>query len=261
MTIFQLTKTKVLIIFLLLLLLAFTSAYILWRQDGETPTAANQKNPLTVAFEESGAEFQELTVKSWGQVAGGECTIDELKDMYGKIEAALGKGTEITVNENEADNYKGITAQGKTAQGYDINFTIQSINDSYQEDETYLIVDLRERLDWREASKIGAVADTCFSAIDAEGETSILLSGYFQRRLNSEAKTALVKNIFNAVGGEIIEGVDNDTYISESGYCPGLPRSITSAAGEINLQVALFDDEVKNQTGIFIGTPLIFTEY
>ncbi|MDO4541757.1 MAG: YwmB family TATA-box binding protein [Bacillota bacterium] len=257
---FRLHRLRILIFFGVVVFLGALFIY-LWNLDAPVPTAAEKKDILVAAFEESGAAFQELTAQSWGKVGTGRENLPELEALYEKVVASLGEGAKVTIEEATEENYVGLSATGKTPQGYDINITLQSIKDNYEEDETYLIIDLHENLDSKEAAGIRQTAENCFAAVNAKGETSVLISGYFEHILNGEAKKALTTAVFASVGGESVETVDSGTYISDSGYCPGLPRSITANGQEINLQIALFDNEVQNQTGIFIGTPLIFSEY
>ena len=261
MSTFRFSRYKLLIFFTIVVFLGALFVYLWNLDDTTTPTSATNKDPLVTAFEESGAKFQELTAQSWGKVGSGGHNLDELKALYQKIIQAMGKGAEVSITESTDQNYTGIAAAGKTPEGYDINITLQSISDSYEDDETYLIIDLHENIDCAEAGKIRKAADSYFAAVDATGETSVLISGYFEQILNLKAKESLVEAVFKKVGGEELESVDTETYLSKSGYCPGLPRSITSNGQKINLQIALFDNEVQNQTGIFIGTPLIFSEY
>lgn len=255
-----LNRMKLIIFFTITVFLGAVFLY-LWRLDDPTPVVSQPDDVLVAAFEESGAKFQELTAQSWGKIGSGGYSLDELNGFYEEIIKSLGKGCQIEVTDTTQENYIGLVATGKTAQGYDINITLQTIKDSYEDDETYLIVDLHEGLDSSAAESIRKIADSCFKALGATGETSVLITGYFEDIISIEAKENLGKAVFSAAGGSVLEGIDSGSYISQSGYCPGLPRSVTSNGKEINLQIALFDNELENQTGIFIGTPLIFSEY
>lgn len=255
-----LNRMKLIIFFTITVFLGAVFLY-LWKLDDPVPTVSQSEDPLVLAFEESGAQFQELTAQSWGKVGSQGYSLEELNGFYEDIIKALGKGSQIEVTDSTQENYIGLVAAGKTAQGYDINITLQTIKDSYEDDETYLIVDLHEALDSSAAESIRKTADSCFKALGTTGETSVLITGYFEEVISSQAKQNLGKAIFSSVGGSVLEAVDSGSYISQSGYCPGLPRSVTSNGKEINLQIALFDNELENQTGIFIGTPLIFSEY
>ena len=100
-----------------------------------------------------------------------------------------------------------------------------------------------------------------FEAVGGDGETSMLLSGEFNTILSMDEKKSVASLVFHSVGGEILEGVENETYLSQSGYCPGLPRSVTSNDQSINMQIAMFDNEVLDETCFYLGSPLVFSEY
>lgn len=256
---FYLSKGKFTVMCLILIALVLSFIYY-WNYE-INDVVSNEKNSLVVAFENSGAKFQELTAQSWGKIDNENHSLEDIYTLYGKIEKVLGANAKIKVEENSDKNYVGITATGKTQEGYELNLTLQSISDNFEKDETYLIVNLIEGMDYQEAGKIKKTAESYFQALSASGETSVLISGYYDKMLSEKEKTDKSKKIFAAAGGSIIEGVDTKSYMSKSGYCPNIKTYINTEGKKINLQVALFDNEVQKQTCLFLGSPLIFSEY
>lgn len=213
------------------------------------------------AFRSSEANFRELTVQCWGKIDTQFHDSASLNGIYEQLAAIVGGDNDLLREEYGDSFYTGITVKGYTGDGFYMEMMLQSISDGYEEDETFLIVNLSEKSESQELSRITAKCNEFFKTVEAEGETQILLSAYFEELLSPRQKRTVAERIFKDGGGEIIEGVDEDTYMSRSGIYPGLGDGVVSAGKKINLQVAMFDNEVNDETSIYLGTPLVFSEY
>ena len=60
---------------------------------------------------------------------------------------------------------------------------------------------------------------------------------------------------------EIGDKISDGSYISFSGYTPNLSGSIQSDDHTINLQTALSDNDVDGSTHIYLGTPVVFSDF
>ncbi|MEE0775686.1 MAG: YwmB family TATA-box binding protein [Bacillota bacterium] len=236
-------------------------AFVVYFLPRTSETASGAEDTLITAFENSGAQFSGVTAQSWGTLPATATTLDDIKDLYTKALEVLGSQVRINTTTYKDDYNVGITAEGTTDDGYTVDLVIQSISDTDGTAETYLIVNLTEENDLAAVAAIGKKAESLFSAVGGAGETSLLLSGNFDTILTMKEKLSVSELVFHSVGGEILEGVENETYLSQSGYCPGLTRSVTSNGQTINMQIAMFDNEVVDETCFYLGTPLVFSEY
>ena len=59
----------------------------------------------------------------------------------------------------------------------------------------------------------------------------------------------------------IEEKIKEDDYLSYSGYTEQFSYSVNSGDHSINLQAALSDNEEEGRTHLYLGTPLVFSDF
>lgn len=252
---------KMMLLIAAVMLIVILLAIVVYFLPRTAETTGEADDILITAFENSGAVFSGVTAQSWGTLDATAKTLDDIKALYEKAIEVLGDQLSVETTTYKDDYNVGITAEGTTDDGYAVDLVIQSISSTEGTTETYLIVNLTEDQDLAAVPAIGKKAETLFEAVGGDGETSMLLSGEFNTILSMDEKKSVASLVFHSVGGEILEGVENETYLSQSGYCPGLPRSVTSNDQSINMQIAMFDNEVLDETCFYLGSPLVFSEY
>lgn len=237
------------------------TAVVLISRPASDEVAQKIDDAFLNAFRSSEAEFRELTVQCWGKIDNEFHDSASLQVIYEKLIAAAGGENDMLREEYSDSFYSGITVKGHTGTGFYLEMMVQSISDNYEEDETYLIVNLAEKGNYEELNRIIAQGEAFFEAAGAKAETQILLSASYNEILSQRAKKQVAERIFKDGGGNIIEGVDEETYMSRSGFYPSLGEGVISAGKEINLQIAMFDNEVDGETWLYLGSPLVFSEY
>ena len=78
---------------------------------------------------------------------------------------------------------------------------------------------------------------------------------------STREKKQIAKKVFRVLNGKIGEKADGDNYISFSGYSDAIEHSVSSGSHDVNLQVALSDNEEEGCTHIYIGTPVVFSDF
>lgn len=239
-----------------------TAGYFATRPEPET-AAKTIDSPFISAFNASGADFQDITVQAWVKTDNIFHSAAELDEIYKKIAGQIkpAKKQDYNREDYDDDSYTSITINGLTEEGYTLEMVLQSIKDNYEEDETYLIVKLTEKSDYNKVKTLEDKVDSIFKVIEMEPEMNTLLTASFDRVLSMKEKRNLAETVFQEAGATIVEGVEEKNYLSKSGYVEGMRRSVDSEGKEINLQFALLDNEVDGQTWLYLGTPLVFSEY
>ncbi len=246
----------------LVLLLLGVAGYFAVR-PAEDIASKTVEAPFIAAFNASGADFREVSVQAWVKTDGTFHTADELGAIYQTIAPTIEPSPEedyLREDYND-ENYTSITLNGKTVDGYQLEFVLQSIKDDYEEDETYLIIKLTETSDYQKVEALEEKVLEIFLCIGAEPEMNTLLTAGYDEVLSKREKRNLAETIYEAAGATIVEGVEEKNYLSKSGYVSGMRRSVESNGKEINLQLALLDNEVDGETWLYLGTPLVFSEY
>ena len=86
-----------------------------------------------------------------------------------------------------------------------------------------------------------------------------VIMGFINRTMEKDEQEAFVRTLFTKLDGEVSEGLIDDSVVSLSGYSNKLNRSVTSASGEINLQINTYVNSQTKTTLITVGTPVIVT--
>ncbi|HMM06258.1 MAG TPA: YwmB family TATA-box binding protein [Clostridiales bacterium] len=254
-------KNQLIVIGLFIALIACTFLMTLMKLPSAEEASAVVDKPLLTAFKESEADFTCITAQGWCQIDtvfhGGE----ELFSFYESIKEVLGDDDLLSIDEYDDQSYAGITVFGNTEQGYEMDLVLQSMADEASGSETYLIVNLSDEQDVRDIDEVDTYLGTIFAAVSSKSEPSLLIEGEYDELKSKREKKKIAKAIFKALDGKIEEKISDDGYVSYSGYTELISNSITSDNRKINLQVALSDNEQDQSTIIYIGSPVVFSDF
>lgn len=254
-------RNQLIVIGLFVALIACTFLMTLLKLPSAEKTSTVADTPLLTAFKESGADFTRITAQGWCQIDNVFHDGEELFTFYESIKEVLGDDDLLSLDEYDDQSYAGITVFGNTEQGYDIDLVLQSMADVDAGNETYLIVNLADENDVHDIEAVGTYLDTIFAAVSQESDPSLLIEGKYDELKSKREKKKIAKAIFKALDGKIEEKISDDGYVSYSGYTSLISNSITSDNHKINLQVALSDDEEDQATIIYIGSPVVFSDF
>lgn len=254
-------RNQMIVIGLFIALIACTFLMTLMKMPSSEEAAAGVDTPLLTAFKESNADFTRITAQGWSQIDNVFHDGEELFSFYESIREVLGDDDLLSLDEYDDDAYAGITVFGNTEQGYDLDLVLQSMADEDAGNETYIIVNLTDEIDVHDIDEVDTYLDTIFASVSSTSDPSLLIEGKYEELKSKREKKKIAKAIFKALDGKIEEKVSDDGYISYSGYTELIADSITSDNHKINLQVALSDDEENQSTIIYIGSPVVFSDF
>lgn len=225
--------------------------------------AASSPTELSVstAFRESGAELVQTSARCWELLDNEFHTANEMSAYYESIREVLGDDNMLTFEEYDDKGYIGFSAAGVTDQGYHLNLVMQSMGERNTEDETYLIAELTDKSDNGNIDELRRSMERIFSAVNSSAEPSFMIEGKYDKILSKREKKRISKNIFTLMEADIEDKVSDGSYLSYSGYTKNLPENHTVNNRPINLQTALSDNEEEESTYIFIGTPVVFSDF
>ena len=254
-------KLDIFILGLSLCVVLFSIAYGVWRSDSSSTVSSSVKPSLETAFEESGAEFLALSAQCWVQIDSEFHDGQALSYYYENLRGLLGDDDLLSFDEYDDEGYAGFTISGVTEQGYELNLVVQSLGDRNTEDETYMIVELVDKTSLRHLDEMRSYMERLFSFTSVKAEPSYMLEGTYDELKSGREKKSIAKKIFRVLNGKIEEKIKEDDYISYSGYTDVFSVSVASEDHPINLQAALSDNEEKESTHLYLGTPVVFSDF
>lgn len=229
--------------------------------EEEKAIAANKVNSIDEVFKASGCEWIQVNVNGWAMLNYFNGTMDNMKKIG--LDAVkffeLRSDYDIFTNENEfirQTNISGVNADGDV-----VTVIISNEISSEREKETYVVVDIVSRNQERSSRDMVEKLERFFRTLNAKPQISTTFTGTFSKEYNEEQQERICIEIFESIGGNIIQSLKEDGFVSMAGYSPYLGDKLKAGNDYINLQVALRYSSYWGKTYIWIGTPIITTEY
>lgn len=256
-------KTDYIILGLLavIVVIVIVCGLLSFQSHPSTATATSSELSIATAFRESGAEWVQTTARCWEQIDSEFHNSNEMSSYCESIREVLGDDNMLTFEEYDDQGYIGFSAAGVTEQGYHLNLIMQSMGDRSSEDETYLIVELTDKGEEGSLDELHRYIEKIFTTVPCTAKPSFMIEGKYNELLSKREKKQISKKIFSLMEADIEDKVSDGSYLSYSGYTEKLPESRTVNQRLINLQTALSDNEEEESTHIFIGTPVVFSDF
>lgn len=111
---------------------------------------------------------------------------------------------------------------------------------------------------------LGAVAQTCISAVNTYHEPSIeaiLMEKEYPERLTKEELEGLAFAVFTEEKAEPVQSLSADGMFSAYGYSPRIHDYVVSEGKKINLNLVASYNEKENRTEIILASPLYNEDY
>ena len=244
------------------LIFVFVIGYAFWLSADDSVAVSSSMDPdLSVALEESGADFSELSAQCWEQIDtefhdGGDMAL-----YYESIKEVLGDDDLLSFEEYDDEGYAGFSINGITEQGYTLSLVVQSMGHRDTEDETYIIAELSDDRNSADMDEIRGYLKDIFAAVSCDCEPSFMIEGVYDDILSKREKKQKAKKVLNFMDAKIEDKISDGHYVCYSGYTEFFPYSIRTDDGVVNLQAALSDHEEEGNTHIYIGTPVVFSDF
>lgn len=240
------------------------------------PAQSEDQDPLATAFLATKADLEEIRLSGWS-LYGEKASLEQIRQAASET-ASLLKLANIEASSHTGDLEEYIL-EGKNSQG-DWQLIFQS-----NQEGTYLIINLfshapvqtltqiknslREALSYR-SEKFPATKNNpspsaddngTHSYFDDEGEPNCLIIGTLSGNLSQLNLKNRFARAIESCGGILVEEASADNYFSQCAYIPGLLPVVLAQNKNINLHLAASYDEQKQQTFIYLGCPMIYSDY
>ncbi|MBQ2764403.1 MAG: YwmB family TATA-box binding protein, partial [Firmicutes bacterium] len=186
---------------------------------------------------------------------------DDMALYYTNIAQVLGDDDLLTFDEYDDEGIAGFSIGGTTEHGYELNLVFQSLSDRNTEDETYLVAEVWDKSGHNDIHALQSFVREIYAAVNCRCDPYLMIEGKYDEILSKREKKRVSKNIFTLMEGDIEEKITDSGYVSFSGYTAHLSGGVRSDDHTINLQTALSDNDVDGSTHIYIGTPVVFSDF
>ena len=252
------SKTDSLILGFTSLCVVFVIAYAILSADGaDTRSVASaERLTLSTAMAESGAQCIATSARCWETIDGNA----DLDTALQTLRTILGDDDLLSFEEYDDQGYTGFSVRGTTAQGFQLDLIMQTIGEGEYK-ETYLIVEASEKGGDGNIDSLRDFLSELCTALGMGCDPSFMIEGEYPEILSKREKKAVAKRIFRTMEGEVTEKVSDASYVSFSGLSEHLGSGVASGKHNVNLQTALSDNEEESRTHIYIGSPVVFSDF
>ncbi len=262
-TFFQRTA-RALIIPTILLLPVFAAYYHTVASGANEKRAAGEGNLLAEAFGGTGANFRKLDLQGWSQVNGRYTSAAEMQSMLKRFVSELGIEEAKTTTQIQTENSSYVlTKTGWLDPATHVTAIMRTRREpeSHEDAETYLIVGFSHFGTPKNYSLLRTKMVRAFQPIADDVQYSTIISGSMAKKIEVSEMQNMTKMAFEKAGAKIMESHADARMVSVTGYTPAILNRLTLGAKKVNINMAVRYDAVANNTLIYLGSPIITTEY
>jgi hypothetical protein len=206
---------------------------------------------LTQFFSDSGVAIDETKIQAWSKL---KYPVELEKDMEEILKIV---GSDLAPHANlQYKTQNTADKQGASMENKDLYIALQTIKPNLG---TYLLVTWD--VDTEKLAQSVLKLKQTFMLLEVEPEVSVFLRGTIDKRLEQKEQEQIARQVLQKFTARQVEGISLPEMVSLTGYSPYLTDYLQVGHKKINLNVATSFDEVKNQTIIRLGTPLLNGEY
>lgn len=246
--------------------LAFTFVYFYITAVGKTVDGGAEKDGAVIigAFRDTGAGFDKIDLQGWSRLNSRYSTKEELHNTLSLVLAGLGADTpRLKSSEQINDNFISVTKAGWLDRETYLTVITQTMRESggQKNEETYLIVGFShfgapENYRLLRNKMVGV-----FHRVKTEAHFSTIISGTVPKKIDAYGMQKLTKKVMDKAGAKIVENYADARMASVSGFTPEIADRLTLGQKRVNINMAVRYNSVEKNTYVYIGSPIITTEY
>lgn len=213
---------------------------------------------LVALLNESGAQVTGLDLEGWAISNRGGEPLDIWQKS--KPEERLGiAGSKPLITSTPYG--RGMLVKKDFSDGTAVRVTAQQIERLGKQEVCYFLIKCHLSGDNREALVWEYKIREALAVLGSDQGLYITVQGTIGRKLEPENQLAWGRAIYRKLGGNVARTQKSGRYLSLNGYTAALPDAVTVGGERFNLNVALVIPSDSNETNVYLGTPLITSEY
>lgn len=259
---------------LMILLIIIICCLPLFNACMAMPTQSEDQDPVATAFLATKANLEEMRLSAWRRY-GEKASLAQMQQAAYEMADLLKLGNlQPSSHTGDLEEY---ILEGRNSQG-DWRLIFQT-----NAEGAYLIINLlshapvqtlpqikkslRETLNYRlsdfpqEKISPAPSADNSDPGNDDEGEPNCLIIGTLSGNLSQLSIRNCFARAIESCGGILVEEASEDNYFSQCAYIPNLLPVVLIKNKSANLHLAASYDEQKKLTFIYLGCPMIYSDY
>ena len=212
------------------------------------------------AFEETGSELKSFNISYNGVVNDKFVGKIELEKICSEILESISFKEDYREVVEESKTSK-LSIYGQVKDNQFITLVAHSYKGLDNKSKTSIFIDINENNDYKRTVEITSKLSEALGKQNIKPKITTCIVGAYDGQLEDKYKKEILKKIINVTQGRKIESLVNDDLTSYSLYSKNIENYIYSGTDKMNLNIAIRYDEYRNQTYIFIASPIITMGY
>ncbi|BCJ87739.1 YwmB family TATA-box binding protein [Effusibacillus dendaii] len=216
---------------------------------------------LIRAFQISGAKLEGYEVHNWSILNDKVMDMGQLAEMADRLNKTI-QIQDSVAEQREDSEKRTYQINGNWGGQTQTSLLLTSIKIKNQKPSTVMVIKIKGETN--RLQDIGQSVEKVKNTVNRIGATahiSTCIKGFFNDRIETNNRDMLVQQVFAAVQASEIEGIHTQSLTSVSGRSYLVKDTITTGKQQMNLQIAVYPDEYRNETRFLIGSPIITIEY
>ena len=224
---------------------------------------ATSHDPLSSAMEATGAHVQEYSINAWVKLPGAHQTDQELQNIVEQVMEQLEVNAKNYEIMQQQRNKNRIVRAESIKPGYHAVAIAQVVSGkNVSEEEAYLVVNIESTI--VESISMISLQEKMHKIVKNYGDSpriSTCLIGWIDGKLMDGESQNLLTSAFTAINGVIVDKLNQDQYVSVTGFSPVITDYLQVGGKKLNINIAVRYSKFDNRTYVMIGSPLITREY
>ena len=246
-------KKKGIIIFLLLVLFINYA-------NAETVKVKNEEL-IIESFKETNSKLKSFNISYNGVVNNrfmGKYKLEEISEDISKAIEFKEDYREVV----EESKVTKISIYGQVKDDKNVTLILYSyLDETENKGKTTIFTDISGNKDYKGTVELGSKLSEILGEQNIKPKITACIVGAYDGQLEDKHKKEIVKKITGLTKGKEVESLVNNQVTSYSLYSKNIDNYIYSGTNKINLNIAIRYDEYRNQTYVFIASPVITMGY
>lgn len=210
-------------------------------------------------FLSSGAVYNRLILNGWAAVDDSDLKTDTASE-FERLVKPLFSSYHYSISQYTAINSTTIKAKGLIKPKVKATITLIKHDrvKAKPSGEVYLVLSLESRNPDVSYSFLNAAMN---SFLGRDYHQSMIISGTINKKLSPREKDIFIKGMLQKIGVQNMETLAVGPLVSVTGYTPSVRNVLTVAGKSVNINMALRYNTIENKTMVYIGSPVITSEY
>ncbi len=235
---------------------------VLFASIGYVPAASSE--PLPAAMKATGAQLEEYSINAWVKLPQDYYNDEKLQRIVVQVmEQLVMDSKSVEVIQQQKNKNRVVKAEYvKAGDRVVVMAQVVPNQKNSTKEEAYLVVNMESLT--KEYTSIILLQEKINKIVKKFGDSpriSTCLIGWLDGKLMDGESERMLKSAFLAIDGTIVDQLQQEKYVSVTGFSSAIQEYLQVGGKKININIAIRYSQYDNRTYVIVGSPIITREY